>query len=332
MQGAVAGSPGTLPTNWVRIVLAGGLSEEVVGTGISDGITYIDVRFSGTTTNANGVSLSPDGNTSISASSGQSWTWSSYITIVGGSLSNISAAQLRNIERTAAGSFVGSSDVSFATATGALRLNRFSVSRTLGATAGYIQGNFFLNIASGVAIDITLRIGLPQLEQGAFATSVIPTTTTAVTRNADVASMTGVNFSSWYNQSEGTLYMEASTGPIAGRFWAQISDNSTSNRIQFNTNPGMLVITTGTTQAALGSDLNVRNTFYKSAGTYKVNDIAFSRNGSAAVTDTSATIPVVSQVNIGSTFGPNEFLNSTIKKIAYYPFRLTDSQLQALTS
>lgn len=171
-----------------------------------------------------------------------------------------------------------------------------------------------------------------QLEAGAFPTSYIPTVASSVTRNADAASMTGVNFSSWYNQGEGTLYMEASTGPIAGRFWAQVSDNSASNRIQLNTNPAMLVITTGTLQASLGSDLNVRNTFYKSAGTYKVNDIAFSRNGSAALTDTSATIPVVSQINIGSTFFPSEFLNSTIKKIAYYPFRLTDSQLQALTS
>jgi hypothetical protein len=47
-----------------------------------------------------------------------------------------------------------------------------------------------------------------QIEQGAFATSVIPTTTTALTRNADVASMTGTNFSSWYNAAEGTLYYE----------------------------------------------------------------------------------------------------------------------------
>jgi hypothetical protein len=49
-----------------------------------------------------------------------------------------------------------------------------------------------------------------QLEAGAFATSYIPTTTTALTRNADAASMTGTNFSDWFNASEGTLYSEAS--------------------------------------------------------------------------------------------------------------------------
>jgi hypothetical protein len=44
-----------------------------------------------------------------------------------------------------------------------------------------------------------------QLETGAFPTSYIPTTASTVTRSADLASMTGTNFSSWYNQSEGTF-------------------------------------------------------------------------------------------------------------------------------
>lgn len=50
-----------------------------------------------------------------------------------------------------------------------------------------------------------------QLEAGAFATSYIPTVASTVTRNADVATMTGTNFSSWYNQSEGTFVTEASS-------------------------------------------------------------------------------------------------------------------------
>jgi hypothetical protein len=48
-----------------------------------------------------------------------------------------------------------------------------------------------MSFSAGVAIDITLRIGMPQLEQGAFATSVIPTTTATVTRATDVASING---------------------------------------------------------------------------------------------------------------------------------------------
>ena len=48
-----------------------------------------------------------------------------------------------------------------------------------------------------------------QVEAGAFPTSYIPTTASTVTRTADLASITGTNFSSWYNSSEGTLYASA---------------------------------------------------------------------------------------------------------------------------
>lgn len=47
-----------------------------------------------------------------------------------------------------------------------------------------------------------------QLEAGAFPTSYIPTTTTALTRNADVATMTGTNFSDWYNVDAGTWQIQ----------------------------------------------------------------------------------------------------------------------------
>src|SRR6056297_3546656 len=38
-----------------------------------------------------------------------------------------------------------------------------------------------------------------------FPTSYIPTTTATVTRNADQLSITGDDFSEWYNQTEGTV-------------------------------------------------------------------------------------------------------------------------------
>jgi hypothetical protein len=45
-----------------------------------------------------------------------------------------------------------------------------------------------------------------QLEAGSKATSYIPTTGAAANRAADVASISGSNFSSWYRQDEGTMY------------------------------------------------------------------------------------------------------------------------------
>ena len=51
--------------------------------------------------------------------------------------------------------------------------------------------------------------GGAQLEVGSFATSYIPTsgpnTGSTVTRAADIASITGTNFTDFYNQTEGTF-------------------------------------------------------------------------------------------------------------------------------
>jgi len=188
---------------------------------------------------------------------------------------------------------------------------------------------------NGAAIDITLRIGLPQLEQGAFATSVIPTTTTALTRNADAASMTGTNFSSWYNASEGTLYAAWQMSSSAAGVFA-INDNSANNRIQI-TNQGStaivqaIIVNGGISQADANAGSFLLNGTAKSALAYKQNDIAFSANGGAVVTDTSATIPTVNQSQFGFRAGGAVHLNNTIRSIRYYPVRNANSQLQALT-
>ena len=63
-----------------------------------------------------------------------------------------------------------------------------------------------------------------QTEAGAFPTSYIQTVASQVTRAADAASMTGTNFSSWYNQGEGTLY--TSFRPMSSGFSGASSQSS----------------------------------------------------------------------------------------------------------
>jgi hypothetical protein len=162
--------PGTLPTNWVT--QGGGvgtLTQQVVGTGTQNGINYIDIKYSGTTSTTD-LRVAFEPSTEITAALGQSWTTSVYTAVVGGSLSNITTVEHSIVERNAAGGFLAES-VQAISATGTLV--RGALSRTLNsATVGRINSAIKLAFSSGVAIDITLRIGLPQLEQGAFATSV----------------------------------------------------------------------------------------------------------------------------------------------------------------
>jgi hypothetical protein len=171
-----------------------------------------------------------------------------------------------------------------------------------------------------------------QVELGAFATSYIPTVASTVTRQADVASMTGTNFSSWFNNSEGTVYAEVNPVALGVGAGVVLNDNTTSNRIRVALNSASdqsLITTTGTAQATLDGGTPAAGSFFKVATAYKVNDFALSLDAGTVATDTAGTIPVVSQLQIGAettTVG-----TSRIRKLAYYPLRLTNAQLQAIT-
>jgi hypothetical protein len=177
-----------------------------------------------------------------------------------------------------------------------------------------------------------------QVEAGAFATSYIPTTTTALTRNADLASMTGTNFSSWYNASEGTLF---------GQFLRTASTNSQQGRVfslSNSSNTALIEVyqTSGTNPAAQITNTSVQAQWTPTGFTvgisvkeilaYKLNDSNASFNGSAETPDTVCTIPSVTQANIGNRQDLIRALNGYVQRLSYYPTRLPDSTLQALTA
>jgi multisubunit Na+/H+ antiporter MnhF subunit len=175
MVGAVAGTPGTLPTNWSAVAV--GLTTTVVGTGVSSGINYIDIQFNGTTSGATDIQVKVDGNVgAISASAGQPWVLSSWVALVGGSTANITNQWLVINEYSTGAIFVGSSFVASNILAGDTTFTRVSGAKTLGASTALIEPIIVLRTGSSVAIDITLRIGMPQLERGEYVTPPIATT------------------------------------------------------------------------------------------------------------------------------------------------------------
>jgi hypothetical protein len=191
MVGAVAGTPGTLPTNWPFQAATNGLAVSIVGTGTESGIAYLDWKISGTTSALATADISF---ARTAALTGQTWTSSVYIKLVSGSLSAVTTTFIRLVEEDASINFVGGGSGSITLPTTAsLGTQRGSFTRTLsgGATVAFVRTNLAVTVSSGSTVDFTLRIGLPQLEQGAFATSVIPTTTTALTRPVDSAVIDG---------------------------------------------------------------------------------------------------------------------------------------------
>jgi hypothetical protein len=179
-----------------------------------------------------------------------------------------------------------------------------------------------------------------QLEAGAFPTSYIATTAATVTRNADIATMTGSNFTSWYNQAQGTFVLTAATSVVGAPnfprfFWVRGSDTTnTINAIQFRSAGqfGANVTTNNVSQGDVTVNGLTANTLLNGAVSYAANDVAVSFNGSAVATDTSVVLPVVNTLEFGNVNGAAQMVTGYIKKLAYYPLRLTNANLQALTS
>jgi hypothetical protein len=341
MVGAVAGSPGTLPTNWDNAV-SGGLTRTIVAIGVESGITYVDLRFAGTAL-TDFARIDLETATQITALNAQSWTESLYAKIISAPNPPVNYTQLM-IERTSGGSFVTSGSQTFTPTTS---LQRFAFTRTLsgGATVAAIQPGIGFGLTNGATYDFTIRIAAPQMELGAYATTFIPTTTAAVTRLADVASKTGV--SSLIGQTEGTLFGEVNWGlkPESGSPVVSIlTINNNVANIQNSIILGIerqsgganrvycLVQVSNVTQAGLFSS-NITSGNYKIALGYKQNDFVLYVNGVQIATDPSGSVPTTSQILLGQRFNGDSFVNADgITQAALFPTRLTNAQLAQLTT
>jgi|DEB0MinimDraft_3_1074331.scaffolds.fasta_scaffold17131_2 hypothetical protein len=161
-----------------------------------------------------------------------------------------------------------------------------------------------------------------QLEIASFPTSYIPTSGSTVTRAADVASITGTNFSSWYNQSEGTYFVGL---PRPAR--------ETAARA-FNANVQLWSEPTRVTPVRTGSSTNYVNVSYpaKTAVIYNDTECIGAGNGvlSANVGGTNAAASLLA-FGYSATAGVG-YLNGHISRLAYFPYRLADATLQEITS
>ena len=178
-----------------------------------------------------------------------------------------------------------------------------------------------------------------QLEAGSFPTSYIPTEGSQVTRAADVTSITGTNFSSWYEQSEGTVFSnckQPQVNTVAGAIHYQFSDGTEDERFDVfgraNGSTGVKLSDGGTELTNLiPTFANIAaNTAIKIALALKENDLATKGFDDKSVqTDNSVTLPTVDRLTIGSGFSPS--LNGTISRLTYWPTRLSNDTLQTIT-
>jgi hypothetical protein len=181
-----------------------------------------------------------------------------------------------------------------------------------------------------------------QHESGAsFPTSYIPTTSSTVTRSADNASITGSNFSRWFNNTEGSLYSELF-----------FNDTERSDFVDFplianNTGSAYIggyyygvdgisyfeYVNTNANYVEVGSATIAPNTNFKNIIAYKNGDFGAAVDGSIIGTS-SSSITFATDLNtllLGRWINENSHINGCIKSCSYYPTRLTNAQLQGIT-
>jgi hypothetical protein len=178
-----------------------------------------------------------------------------------------------------------------------------------------------------------------QLEAGAFPTSYIPTTSGTAARSSDVCSITGTDFSGFYNQSEGSVLVATSIQNFGGNnrgIWG-INNNTASH--------GFLTYTDGALSSVLSQSRSVSATtllgsFSPTAGVtfkrilaYYPSGCSISTNGSTiATTAVTNSTQTMLTIQVGNMLGGSFQGSCHIASLRYYRKRLSNAKLQALTT
>jgi hypothetical protein len=181
-----------------------------------------------------------------------------------------------------------------------------------------------------------------QFEAGVTATSLIPTSGSSVTRSGDRCAISDAEFLKFYRHQEGTIYIEADTSHMyytsadsvrllnltnsTQSDWIALYGYSGGNTLRYSVrHEGSPSV--GYANLAV-DDIRKMN---KIAFAYATNSYTLN-SGSNSVSDNTVDVPTfVDTMYIGSNAGYTDPINTVIKKIAFYPKRLTDAQLDSLT-
>jgi hypothetical protein len=217
---------------------------------------------------------------------------------------------------------------------------RYELTGSSTSSTFYVQIGQWATNGLGPSSDIL--IWGAQLETGFVATSYIRTVGAAATRAADVSSsaattraydlaeITGANFSPWWNQTQGTYYIENSYGGFSNQ--PIVLSDYNGNAWSYATTTGVIsVYLVAPPSVALASSVTAAvNTNYRAAFSYGSAGKAITASNTTPVISTNTLLSNSANLWIGS-FGAGYFINGCIKKIAYYPIQVTSTQLQALT-
>lgn len=326
-----AASPSTIPSAWASSNV--GLSRDVSDPYIYKGVECIDVRYYGTTGSTT-TALYWEAVGAIAAVNGDVHAQACFVQIVGGDTTNISALELQANQYDGASAFLvaAAAGIQSAAVDGTWRRIKRTTTANKASTAS-MRPYLRLGHASGVAIDITLRIGNPTTEKRASATSPIKTAGAIASRLIEACAVQGRSFSDYLNATEGTILIDYTIG-----------DDLQNTRVLRFTSGGSGVIDivsgsgsgaggylfaandSGVAQASVpGSATNVKGNRYRVCGSYKVDSFKASRNGGAISTDFAAELATVNKLVVGSG-GTANALNGPVRELKIWNKQLSEAE------
>jgi hypothetical protein len=174
-----------------------------------------------------------------------------------------------------------------------------------------------------------------QLEAGSFPTSYIPTTTATVTRSADVASITGSNWSSWGSSTTGTYYLEASvtrsSASAAKVFLGTSTSPAESYYLYQVQNQNDLRTFDSTTVLDTVNVISDGITFKGGIAYSSADSMRSLVLDGGAVVEGAFDGTYGTDLSIGSRIAGGAPTTGTIRRLTYWPQRLPNSTLQQIT-
>lgn len=217
---------------------------------------------------------------------------------------------------------------------------RFSlVTGALTAGTAYFQIGTDLRDGSQAATPAqTIYAWGGQLELGAFATSFIPTSSAAVTRAADVATMP---VGSWFTQALGSLAVDAqlsvASATNGAEMLASLDDGSLNNRVALyrpasSAAIDAVVTLAGSAVYAQAAGTSTPGTAFRAAIAYTGGAQATALAGALGTAGTAATMPsALTTLRLGADSAGSELADGYLRRIRYWARALSTTELQTVT-
>lgn len=342
-EGAVAGTPGTVPTSWGFITTTGTGLTRTIAAGVENGIAYTDFRYAGTAGAANLVILGLNAAATLPCVAGETASASAYVSVFGPNLPTTTV--IRVTERNA--SVFTATDITIPQTATAQPLvpNRRTVTRlfTDGSTTDAL-GIIICANTNGQVLDFTIRVGFPQLEKPVTLTPtsvMLPPVSTpgASTRNRESLQLptAGLNFPAGALAVRFQLLRWGSAAVGGANNWLFAAGES-AERVSANMAsdvPGLTVVSGGVSVMSRNRPGGTapRDTWMNGAMTWGGGTGAISWDAEAPVADASCASPApgAPACYVGANWADagNQSAPIIIRYLRFWNYKLTDAQLQA---